>query len=184
MTLSPTEEGHPSSITKTLEREAALYEPVCAAVRDLSLKFPWEDVSKALLLIEIVDLARNELDKIRDEINKRVKPWDLDKYHREVLLKPSWAADPDTPDAFFSRHASTKPRLILRLAGKVILHKVKLLLLSTPGLVLELIPKFNDLALQKQIQEYIQRWDENEIESKVAEQAQKQKTSQKKRQRG
>jgi hypothetical protein len=184
LTLPPTGEEHPAAVPKTLEDEAALYEPVLAATRDLSDKFPLEDISKAFLLIEIEHLAQNELDKIRDNINGQVQPWNLDRYHRDVLLKPSWTADPDTPDAFFSRHAGTKPRLILRLTGKVILNKVKLLLLSAPGLVLKLISKFNDLVLHKQIQEYIERWQERDMQSEVAEQAQKQRKSQKKRQRG
>jgi hypothetical protein len=186
-TLPPTGEEHPAATTKTLEGEATLYKPVLAATRDLSHRFPREHISKALLLIEIEDLAQKELNKIRDDIDKRVKPWDLDRYHRSVLLTSSWTAVPDTPDAFFSRHAGTKPRLILRLAGKAIIPKVNKLL-STPWLCLELISKLNDLALHEQIQGYIDRWDTRDIEPEVAEQAQKRaqkrENSQKKRQRG
>lgn len=182
-TLPPTGEEHPAAITKTLEGEAALYKPILAATRDLSHRFPREHISKALLLIEIEDLAQKELDKIRDDIDKKVKPWDLDRYHRNVLLTPSWTAVPDTPDAFFSRHAGTKPRLILRLAGKAIISKVTKLL-STPWLCLELISKLNDLALHEQIRGYIDRWEARNIETEVAEQAQKQRKRQKKRQQG
>jgi hypothetical protein len=67
---------------------------------------------------------------------------------------PSRTAVPDTPDAFFSRHAGTKPRLILRLAGKAIIPKVYKLLL-TLWLCLELISELNDLVLYEQIQGYI-----------------------------
>jgi hypothetical protein len=182
-TLPPTGEEHPAAITKALEGEAALYKPVLAATRDLAHKFRREHISNALLLIEIEDLAREELKKIGDGINKQVKPWDLDRYHRSVLLTPSWTAVPDTPDAFFSRHTGTKPRLILRLAGKVILSKVNKLL-PTPWLCLELISKLNDLVLHEQIQGYIDRWDTRDIEPEVAERAQKRGKSQKKRQRG
>ena len=186
-TLPPTGEEHPAATTNTLESEAALYKPVLEATRDLSHRFPWALISKVLLLIEIEDLAQQELDKIRDDIDKKVKPWDLDRYHRNVLLTPSWTAVIDTPDAFFSRHAGTKPRLILRLAGKAILSKVTKLL-STPWLCLELISKLNDLALHEQIQAYIDRWNTRDIEPEVAERAQKRaqklENSQRKRQRG
>ncbi|KUJ09875.1 uncharacterized protein LY89DRAFT_675400 [Mollisia scopiformis] len=168
-TLPPTREEFPTATAKTLEGEAALYKPVLAAARDLSQRFPPEHISKAFLLIEIEDLAEKELNNIRDDIDKKVKPWDLDRYHRNVLLTPSWTAVPDTPDAFFSRHAGTKARLILRLAGKAI------------------IPKLNDVALHEQIQAYIDRWNTRDIEPEVAERAQKRaqklENSQKKRQR-
>ena len=187
LTLPPTGEEHPAAISKTLEGEAALYKPVLEATRDLSHTFPWAHISKVLLLIEIEDLAQKELDKIRDDIDKKVKPWDLDSYHRRVLLTPSWTVVPDTPDAFFSRHAGTKPRLILRLGGKAILFKVTKLL-STPWLCLELISKLNDLALHDQIQAYIDRWNTRDMEPEVAERAQKRAqklgNSQRKRQRG
>jgi hypothetical protein len=186
-TLPPIGEECPTATAKTLQGEAALYKSVLAAARDLSQRFLPEHISKALLLIEIEDLAEKELNKIRDDIDKKVKPWDLDRYHRNVLLTPSWTAVPDTPDAFFSRHAGTKPRLILRLAGKAIIPKVNKLL-STPWLCLELISKLNDLALHEQIQAYIDRWNTRDIEPEVTERAQKRaqklENSQKKRQRG
>jgi hypothetical protein len=142
------------------------YEDVLAATRALTVKFSHGDISKALLLIEIEDLAQSELAKIGKEIAKNVKSWNPDYYHREVLLKPRWTAHPDTPDAFFSRHAGTKPRLILRLAGKVILPKVRSLL-SAPWLVLRLISTFDCLVLHEQIKGYIERWDKY-IESEIA----------------
>jgi hypothetical protein len=57
LALPPTGEEHPAAVPKTLEDEAALYEPVLAATRDLSHKFPLEDISKAFLLIEIERFA-------------------------------------------------------------------------------------------------------------------------------
>jgi hypothetical protein len=187
-TLPPTLEGHPAAITQTSEDEAALCKAVLAATRDLSGKYPLEHISNAVLLIEIEDLIQKELVRIRDDINKKVKPWDLDRYHRGILVLPSWTAVPDTPDAFFSRHAGTKPRLILRLAGKPIIVKVNKLL-STPQLCLELISKLDDLILHEQIQGYIDRWETRGIGAEVAERAQKrvqkkQEKTQKKRQRG
>jgi hypothetical protein len=167
---------------EALDPEASRYNTVLAATRHLSLEFPREDISKALLLIEIEDLARNELKKIGEAVDKSVKSWNLDAYHREILLKPSYTTNPDTPDAFFSRHAGTKPRLILRLTGKVILYKVKQLL-STPSLVQTLISDFDKENLHSQIKDYIERWDKN-IQFEVVEQAPRQESGQKKRQRG
>jgi hypothetical protein len=59
-TLPLTGEEHPAAVTKTLEGEAALYQPVLAITRDQSYKFPREHILKALLvllLIKIEDLA-------------------------------------------------------------------------------------------------------------------------------
>ncbi len=173
-TLPPAGEEHATAASED-------YGPVLAATRDLSSKFPLADISKAVLLLEIERLAREELDKIKKKIGKQVKPWNLDRYHRRVLLNPSATADGDTPDVVFSRHAGTKPRVILRLTGKVILSKVKSLL-SAPELILELISTFNTIVLHEQIEAYIKRWDEGDVESEVAEEAEIK--NQKKRQRG
>jgi hypothetical protein len=171
MSVQP--EGYTSTPPPTVEDEAALYKPVLAATRDLSHKFPREHISNALLLIEIQDLARKELDRIRGDINKQVNAWVLDTYHFDILVKTSWTPKPDTPDAYFSRHAGTKPRLILRLAGRAILDKVKKLLRQAPGLASELISDFNDLVLHGQIQEFIERWDNTSLESKFTDRAQR-----------
>jgi len=122
-----------------------------------------------VLLIEIEGLAQNEVDRIHQEIEKLVEPWKPDYYHRRELLKPKWRADPDTPDSFFSRHAGTKPRLILRLTGKVILPKVRLLLPLAPSLVLELISTFDHFVLHEQIAGYIERWDRQEKRQRESE---------------
>jgi hypothetical protein len=66
-TLPPTGEKHATAILKD-------YGPVLAVTRNLSSKFPLTDISKAVLLLKIVHLAREELDKIKKEIGKQVKP--------------------------------------------------------------------------------------------------------------
>lgn len=170
-TFPPTGEEHP----------VASYKAVLAATRDLSNKFPWEEFqnfSKAFLLLETEYLAQKDLDRIKEEIDNQLKPWNLDRYHRDVLLSRS---NDNTPDGFFSRHAGTKPRLILRLTAKVILPNVKSLL-SAPELVHELISTFKTAILHEQIEAYITRWDQRDTQSKLAEQAGKK--LQKKRQRG
>ena len=74
-------------------------------------------------------------------------------------MKPKCKFHPDILDCFFSCHVGTKPRLILRLTGKVILFKVKTLLSSAPSLLLELISMFDNFVLHKKITEYIESWD-------------------------
>jgi hypothetical protein len=58
---------------EALDPEVSRYNTVLAATCYLSLEFPREDISKALLLIEIEDLARNELKKIREAVDKSIK---------------------------------------------------------------------------------------------------------------
>ncbi|CAG8973646.1 hypothetical protein HYALB_00002212 [Hymenoscyphus albidus] len=59
-----------NSTLNALEHEAAQYERVIVATRNLG--FPREEVSKALLLIEIEDLARKELGNIRAVIDNNL----------------------------------------------------------------------------------------------------------------
>jgi hypothetical protein len=128
--------------------------------------------------------------RIGEEIDNDVSSWNLLFYHRKVLETPSHTPTPDTPDAFFSRHAPTKPRVILRLTGKVILHKVRLLL-SAAQLLKHLISTFNKEEVHSQIEAYIKRWDK-QLEAAKREGGEKntqlevvkQEEGQKKRRRG
>jgi hypothetical protein len=140
--------------------EAALYDGVLEATRRACLEFSFEKATQALLLIEIEDLARNEMKRIGEEIDNddNVNSWNLLSYHRKVVEMPSHTPTPDTPDAFFSRHAPTKARVILRLTGKVILHKVRLLL-SAAQLLKHLISTLEKEEVHSQIEAYAKRLD-------------------------
>jgi uncharacterized membrane-anchored protein YjiN (DUF445 family) len=165
---------------------AARYDCVLGAIRGLSPKFSIIEVVNATLLLEIQHLAQEKLRDIGHEIDKTVKSWDLLPYHRGILLKPSWTpAKTDTPDAYFSRKAGTKPRLLLRLTSKKVLSKVQQLL-STDVLVDKLISFFDGLKVHEQITNYIRRWDELAPEDRLAvvEQAPSQEKGQNKRPRG
>jgi len=152
-TLTPSlaEEDDPT----TLQEQMAFYDDVIAAIH--RLPYPQECISKAALQMKIEDLARKELKKIGDIIEQKAT-WIPAYQHRDVLLRDSWTGVPDTPDAFFSRHANTKARLILRLVAKPVLSLVKSLL-STPGLVLLLISHFEEFDLHNRIEEFIVHWE-------------------------
>jgi hypothetical protein len=113
-------------------------------------------------LFEIEDLAREEMKKIGDAITKEEMNWNPDFYHRDILRRAPWPAKPwsenMSPDAFFSRFAKTKARLILRLTGKVILPKVKLL---PWGLVLLLAYDFDNFELHDEVNVYLMHFDKH-----------------------
>jgi hypothetical protein len=159
-TLTPSFPGRRDESPAPEDPEASHYDGALEVTRRACLEFSIEKATRSLLLIEIEDLARHELKRIREEIDNNVKSWTLEFYHRKVLETPSHTPKPDTPDAFFGRHAGTKPRLILRLTGKVILHKVRELL-SAPRLLKHLISTFDGQDLHSQIEDYIRRWDKN-----------------------
>jgi hypothetical protein len=172
LTLSIPGRSDPLSVQEALDpSEGSHYDDLLTAFRGMPLAGR-ENVSKALLLIEIEDLARNELKEIAKTIDGSVKSWNLDPYHHKVLLDPGHTTNTtNTPDWFFRHHAPTKPRVILRLTSKVVLRKVRGLL-SSPQLVIKLIAIFDTLDLHKQINDFITRWDKN-IQFKAVEQAPK-----------
>ncbi|KAG4430454.1 hypothetical protein IFR05_014062 [Cadophora sp. M221] len=145
--------------------EGSHYDDLLTALRGMTVA-ERENSSKALLLIEIEDLARNELKEIGKAIDRSVKSWNLDPYHHKVLLDPGHTANTtNTPDWFFRHHARTKPRVILRLTSKVVLQKIRSLL-SSPPLVIKLVAIFETLDLHSQINGFIERWDNIEQASR------------------
>ncbi|CZR64882.1 uncharacterized protein PAC_14782 [Phialocephala subalpina] len=167
-TLTPSipDGSDPVAVLEAPDLDAPRYEAVLLATRHLNRQFSWDDAKKAFLVIEIEELARIELKKVWDEIEKGDKNWNPEYYHRREVLKCGHTTNPDTPDAFFSRHASTKARLILRLASKTILHKVKQLM-KTPSLVRQLISSFDKEVLHDQIENYIELLDKNATKTSV-----------------
>lgn len=182
LTLSIPGRRDPVPVRDALDpSEGSHYDDLLTALRGMTVA-ERENSSKALLLIEIEDLAQNELKEIGKAIDRSVKSWNLDPYHHKVLLDPGHTANTtNTPDWFFRHHARTKPRVILRLTSKLVLQKVRSLL-SSPQLVIKLIAIFDTLVLHSQINGLIERWDKN------IEQAPRQGTPQegggRKRQRG
>ncbi|KAG4425786.1 hypothetical protein IFR04_000993 [Cadophora malorum] len=173
LTLSISGRREPVPVRDALDpSEGSHYDDLLTALRGMTIA-ERENSSKALLLIEIEDLARNELKEIGKAIDRSVKSWNLDPYHHKVLLDPGHTANTtNTPDSFFRRHARTKPRVILRLTSKVVLQKVRSLL-SSPPLLLKVVAIFDTLDLHSQINGFIERWDKN------IEQASRQGTPQK-----
>jgi hypothetical protein len=157
-----------------VKAEVARYDVILAEMRPLCLCHAVEDVTLVACLMEIEDLAQKELDLLGKTIDKDVNAWNIPYNHREILRKSPWKTAPDSPDAFFSRHGDTKPRLILRLASKVILTKVRQLMFVRPNLLLNLISHFSTFVLHKQIVAGIERWDKN-IRFEVEEPPQAQK---------
>ena len=164
LTPPPVCENDPAAPRLTLEEQKAHYEKVIARVR--SLTFKWQDIDSAVKLIEIEDLARKSVQELESKITKADKNWNPEPYHQKILKAPPWTDYPDTPDAFFSRHADTKARLILRLGGKAILPKVKVLLQSAPGILLVLISEFDAFELHDQIKGFIEIFDRNSTETR------------------
>jgi hypothetical protein len=115
-----------------------------------------ECISGAIELVEIEESARATLDAIRKELDhpQNYKSWNPDSYHQRRLREPG--KDLHEPDAFFSGHAKTRARLILRLSSKEILHRVRRL--SHP-LRLKLIDTFQSEDLHPQIAAWIDRYD-------------------------
>ena len=70
--LSPTEEATEDK-KKELTAELETYEDAIKATRNLFHKFPREVLS-TILLIEIKGLAQNEMDKIKQNIEKTIEP--------------------------------------------------------------------------------------------------------------
>lgn len=164
LTPPPARENDSAAPRLALEEQKAHYEQVIARIR--SLTFKWQDIDSAVKLIEIEDLARKSVQEVENKITKANKNWNPEIYHQKILKAPPWTDYPDTPDAFFSRHADTKARLILRLAAKAILPKVKPLLHSAPGTLLVLISCFDAFKLHVQIKGFIENFDRNSEETR------------------
>jgi hypothetical protein len=153
LTLSISGERDPVPVRAALDPESSHFETLLTAVRGMSGK-ERTGISLALELVEIEETAKEILNKIRDKLDTSVKSWDLEPYHQGRLRVPG--EDLHTPDCFFSRHASTKPRVILRLTSKEILVRVKRLPTEYRKKVISI---FDTLPLHRQINDWIERWD-------------------------
>ena len=177
LTLSIPSERYPVPVHDTLDPEGPHYDSLLTAVRGMSQK-DRTGISLALQLVDIEETARAKLNEIRDKLDTSIKSWDLDPYHQGRLRAPG--DDLHNPDCFFSRHALTKPRVILRLTAKEVLVQVKRL---PTGHRKKLIGIFDTLPLHHQINDWIERWDRVAAASEAPEQETPQ-GDRKKRQRG
>lgn len=154
--LLSTEEGDLISLPEALDPEGSYYESLLSAFRNTS-PHDRKAMPAALALVEVEELTRVTLREIAEELDdpKTVRNWNLNRYNLERSQDPG--DDLTTPDAYFCRYGSTKSRVILRLAAKNVLHKVKHLPDQHRNI---LISSYDALPLHRQIDDFVRRYDQ------------------------
>jgi hypothetical protein len=122
-------------------------------------------ISAILELLEIEEITRATLKTIAATLDdpQTVKSWNLEKYHEKRLEDPG--GGPNEPDFFFRQHGSSKSRVILRLAAKDILGRVRRL---PSGPRTKLIGIFDSLPLHRQINDWVTRYDRRRWTQRVS----------------
>jgi hypothetical protein len=154
--VDPPDESHyDTSPAEDRDPPGLHYDNLLRAIRDAPTK-ERECISRAIQLVEIEESARATLNAIGEKLDDPLNftSWNPDPYHQKRLREPG--QDLHEPDAFFSRHAKTRARVILRLSSKEILTRVRRL--SHP-LRLKLIDIFESQHLHPQIDAWIERYD-------------------------
>ena len=114
-------------------------------------------ISSTITLVQTEEATRKILDDLKQALDdpKRVKNWDLQKYHVQRLSKVG--TDRKSPDGFFRHFGTTKSRVILRLAAKDVLQRVQQL---PDKQRTKLITTYDSLPLHRQIDDRVQRSDQ------------------------
>lgn len=143
-------------LSEALDLEGPHYETLLNALRGVSRRYR-ERITAAIALIEIEELTKATLKELAETLDdpKTVKNWNLNRYNLERLQDPG--EDQTTPDAYFRRHGSTKSRVILRVAAKEVLPKVKNLPHPQRD---KLIQIYDALSLHRQVDDFVQRYDQ------------------------
>ena len=102
------------------------FDDLLQAIRDAPTK-QWAYITGAFELVEIQESVRTVLKAIKSNLDdlKNYKGWNPSVYDKRVLCEPG--TDLYQPDAFFSYYTNTTARLILRLASKEILFRIRCL---------------------------------------------------------
>lgn len=142
-------------LSQALDTEGPHYDSLVSAIRNTSSD-ERKGISAIFELLEIEAITRITLNTIAETLDdpRTVKSWNLDRYHEKRLEDPG--GDPNEPDFFFRQYGSSKSRVILRLAAKDILARVRRL---PSGPRTKLIGIFDSLPLHRQINDWVTRYD-------------------------
>lgn len=101
-------------VQEALLEDSTDYDALLRALRDATSQTR-QRLSAAIELADIIEIARVALKTIRETLDDplRVDPWSPNKYDKNKLMDPG--SDPTDPDCYFSKHATTKARVLFRI---------------------------------------------------------------------